>query len=558
MNTDARAMLERGYKIHPLAPGQKYPSVQWQNDEIFTVDEDQNYGINCGKSGLVVVDIDGPEGIEQFEQILGDQPYPNTFAVSTPRGGMHLYFKGTGYHNSAKQVAPSIDIRGDGGQVVGPGSTINGKTYEIENDVEPLELPDWLKPRLNPNFTPVEALWAVEQQRRAPVNGHDDYLKSQVFIYRLKQLDEDQAYELWQQEVDQLDTDSSDPFTRADFERHWKGADRKITKQEVAQTEEVKRAVGLFAYQNFDDLDTTPLTFRIPELLPTDSTVLFSAQYKAGKTSSTINLVNAFTSHDDFFGEFPVSTVTGNVVYVNLELSEQMFHHYCEQAGFEAGRKHLKILNLRGQASKMQILKDVFVESWAEELKKMDTEVLIIDPLSAIMVANNYAENDTMARLILEKFGSVKQIAGIDHLIVVDHTGHQNTGRSRGASSKMDWPDVLWNQEKNGSEHTRKFSAFGRGDIEKTFTISKNPVTHRIETTVPVDADGGDARMILGTIENKPGILFWPLQEKTQIAESTLRRRLKEYESDGKIHTTPIPGSKAKGFYRTIENASGV
>lgn len=560
MTTDARAMIERGYKIFPLRHGdnltvreQKEPAVKWQDDVTFSVDEEQNYGINTGKSGLVVIDIDGEKGIESFERILGEKNWPDTFTVQTPRGGYHLYFRGDGYKNSASHVGRNIDVRGDGGYVVGPGSVVGGKTYEIVTASEPSEVPDWLRPRLNPDFTPVEAeaLWAVES-RVGPINGQDDQLSRDVWLWRRQGYDHDEAHEKWLNRVDELGgaLDSSDPWTQQDFERHWKGADRKVTKLETAEAEEVRQAVGLFEYKKFGELDSTPFSYAIDGLLPTNCNVLFSAKAKAGKTSTSLNLARALTSNDDFLGEFRCPKISGNLVYVNFELDEVMLRQYGLEAGLDFDSTHLITLNLRGKARHFKILNEDFIDAWASELKKIDTEFLIVDPLSPIMAMNGFDSDDNDgARRVLESFGAIQNLAGIDNVLIIDHTGHEQVGRPRGASAKMDWPDVIWNQEKKNGDGTRTFSAEGRGVEERKFSITRNSATGMIETTIPVDADGGDERLILASIENSPGITYPELEIMTKIKETTLRRRVKSYIAENRVHEAAIPHTKAKGLY---------
>ena len=80
---------------------------------------DSNVGILTGAaSGLVVLDVDGPEG----EESLKDLPIPATVAVKTRRG-RHLYFRHPGYlvRNFVGR-RPGLDLRADGGFVVAPPS----------------------------------------------------------------------------------------------------------------------------------------------------------------------------------------------------------------------------------------------------------------------------------------------------------------------------------------------------------------------------------------------------------------------------------------------------
>jgi putative DNA primase/helicase len=90
-----------------------------------------NIGMRTGrKSGLFVVDIDGEEGF----QWLNQQSFPRTPMVRTGGGGLHVFFRfpeDREIKNSAKKIAPQVDIRGDGGYVIAPPSNhASGNSYE--------------------------------------------------------------------------------------------------------------------------------------------------------------------------------------------------------------------------------------------------------------------------------------------------------------------------------------------------------------------------------------------------------------------------------------------
>jgi hypothetical protein len=124
-----------------------------------------NFGFAAGRAGLVVVDLDMPKpgkqppesyvrrGLVSGAQVLAHlateagATIPDTFAVTTPSGGTHLYFRqpanarlGQTHHRAGWL----IDTRGVGGQVLIPGSATPAGIYELVCDVEPVELPGWL------------------------------------------------------------------------------------------------------------------------------------------------------------------------------------------------------------------------------------------------------------------------------------------------------------------------------------------------------------------------------------------------------------------------------
>lgn len=155
-------LAARGFYVGPLIANGKIPpqGTEWQ--KVSTVDFDviktmfhdpymgwgQVINLMCDpyKSGFCVIDLDnknGKNGSVEWKRLLAGREC-RTFTVRTPSGGFHLYFKATGYTNSAGAIAPGIDVRCKGGYVVAPGSTVNGVAYEIIDDIEPVHMPDFI------------------------------------------------------------------------------------------------------------------------------------------------------------------------------------------------------------------------------------------------------------------------------------------------------------------------------------------------------------------------------------------------------------------------------
>ncbi len=157
---DGADLGERGWRFFPCIPGTKRPAVgRWEQRARANPglaagrwpSQRHNVGIACGPSGLVVIDLDPPDGRARLEALGHD--VPATFTVSTPGGGEHLYFAaipGREIRNSAGRIALHIDVRGAGGYVVGPGSVVDGRAYRITDDRPPVPLPGWLADLADP------------------------------------------------------------------------------------------------------------------------------------------------------------------------------------------------------------------------------------------------------------------------------------------------------------------------------------------------------------------------------------------------------------------------
>lgn len=114
-------------------------------------------GVNAGKSGLFVVDIDKKHvnGFDTYSQwgindIAGLQ-------TITPSGGMHIIFTGNG--KTSTNPNTGIDTRGEGGYFIAPPSEITGGEfigiYKAYNDwsKKPGIIPDGLLSKLFPDNT---------------------------------------------------------------------------------------------------------------------------------------------------------------------------------------------------------------------------------------------------------------------------------------------------------------------------------------------------------------------------------------------------------------------
>ncbi len=80
---------------------------------------DANVGVLPGRSGFVVIDLDGPEG-EQTAEAVGLLAEP-TLEVQTGRG-RHRWYRHPGGHVPNGTLGPKTDIRGDAGYVLAPPS----------------------------------------------------------------------------------------------------------------------------------------------------------------------------------------------------------------------------------------------------------------------------------------------------------------------------------------------------------------------------------------------------------------------------------------------------
>jgi len=147
MTTIKQAALgyaKHGIRVFPCQPNKKIPFGGGHGCKGATTDTevieawwtdcpDANVAIATG-NGLAVLDIDvkgdanGWDSLEALMRAHGNLP-PTRWA-QTPSGGAHFYLRTPGeVRNSAGKLGEGVDVRGDGGYVLAPPSTIDGKDY---------------------------------------------------------------------------------------------------------------------------------------------------------------------------------------------------------------------------------------------------------------------------------------------------------------------------------------------------------------------------------------------------------------------------------------------
>jgi hypothetical protein len=158
-----------GLAVFALEHGAKTPTAGSRGLKDATTDPDtirrtitngQNYGI-LGGPDVLVLDCDDPAQVDVLEATFGE--LADAPAVRTPRGGRHWYLRANGWRMPTRaKAAEGLDVRGFGrAYVVGPGSTVNGRTYEAVRPLVRAEtLPaasDALREYLHPTPAPRHA-----------------------------------------------------------------------------------------------------------------------------------------------------------------------------------------------------------------------------------------------------------------------------------------------------------------------------------------------------------------------------------------------------------------
>lgn len=184
-------------------------------------------GIDCGKSGLFVIDCDRhpgePDGVAAFKKLLienNDAEILNATPVTkTQSGGYHVIFSmppGEQLGNSTGNLPPGIDVRGNGGFIVAPGSTLPD-----ERSWQPLE-----KARSLNSIDSVSELFAPPQWLIEKIKGSAAVVKKTTTTGSNQKItdDEEQERDYISRAIEAIPSDNRDEWLSVGMALHDKGS----------------------------------------------------------------------------------------------------------------------------------------------------------------------------------------------------------------------------------------------------------------------------------------------------------------------------------------------
>lgn len=181
--TAALALAQQGIAVFPCDANKRpRPGVRWKEEATTDARRIESWwrrypnslpAYQAGRHGLLIIDLDGDFGFEDWDAVRGSHDEPTPVRIATPGGGHHLFFLQDGsFGNSRGNLPPKrkrpgtedlegIDIRGAGGYVVAEGAILpDGRAYEpAPNFIGLIEaratdsipvVPGWLRDVLQP------------------------------------------------------------------------------------------------------------------------------------------------------------------------------------------------------------------------------------------------------------------------------------------------------------------------------------------------------------------------------------------------------------------------
>jgi hypothetical protein len=355
----------RGWSVFPLTPRDKKPLKGTKGVLDATTDEKTirawwtaqpfaNVGIATGRSGLVVIDVDGPIGEAALVNWQRENDVlPFTVTAYTGQRGRHFLFRAPADVKIAPGVAifgknSQVDVRAAESYIAAPPSIHpNGNAYEWDKeahpaDMKPAELPAALLATLLTSTVRNVATQPNDIEPELVTDGQDAYGARQAAVLARKGFSKDEARAALSAMIESrfaggwAGLDARRPWKAQDVERWLKGAYEKfydpdggdapldelqaindllgtlIVKQGVKQ----KTPGGTFTAADLQGETIAPIKWIVTDLL-SEGVAIFGGKPKTGKSWLAIGLAIAIASDEPVF-ERPV-VKGGEVLYLALE-----------------------------------------------------------------------------------------------------------------------------------------------------------------------------------------------------------------------------------------------
>jgi hypothetical protein len=193
LKSDYNTYLAKGYVVHSLnilsvlkdgiekKKPRYYKGIRWSKDDSTFVPGCNSLQIDCGRSGLFVLDVDLP-ALPAWTAIEAEAGGPfDTFTVRSGSGGLHLYFQAFDDAQLNRTFAKlfkldgealDIDVRAKGGCIFAPPSSytsVSGalRSYVVEKNVQVATMPQALKAKLRAMLAKPEGAGAGRTRGRA-------------------------------------------------------------------------------------------------------------------------------------------------------------------------------------------------------------------------------------------------------------------------------------------------------------------------------------------------------------------------------------------------------
>lgn len=485
-----------GFKVFPLRENAKTPLFRGKAQEQGTTDLNQirdiwtqrpnaNIGIATG-DGLTVIDVDtitahGVDGENSMLVYQVDYGFINeTLEVTTPTGGKHYYYLTDNEYSNKASILPGVDVRGLGGYVVGPGSTINGTLYEAKQLTKPqransevLQLLGACKKR-ETSTDPFEALEKGYSETLIPQGSRTDYLIKQC----AQICDGTKTLETMKKMIRVINEDNLEiPLTDKELEMEVFPSLERFKKHEVKKVDpETSIDPNKINLVSISDIEKEYVEWLVPGYIPKGNITIIGGDGGLGKTSLWCNIASAISNGTPCVLQEnnDVLYPQGEVIYFSGEDdTARVLRGRLEQNG--ANLDNIKTLPMDDDAFTSISIGGTLIEDIIEARRPM---LVIFDPIQQFIKNTDMSKRNDMRQTMtnLSKLGNKY---GTTFILVMHTNKRDKIGSFR---DKLSDSADLW-------DIARSVIALGRNQNNENFIthekssygVRQNAILYHIE-----------------------------------------------------------------------------
>lgn len=449
----------------------------------------ENLGIAMGPISGLGVDVDNPD---LFESVCSRKGWEvqETRTHLTGRDRPHFLFRypndGKRYGNKSVKTL-GFDIRGDGGQLVAPGSVHpeTGRLYTVFHDAPLAEAPEWLTKTIyedHPEWSliQVDKLKISEETKRfilepIPEGQRSEPMMTVITALAGAGLSDDQIYYVFYtfpigEKFREIRRDR-DGWLKKQIDKARLYAKANPKKQDPNEPDPNKIAACEKLIEetlecDFLSIEIPPREPLIDNLLFRGQNVMIFAKAGVGKTNLSTAIGAAVSRGGLLFGPYTVPEPRG-VIYLDAEMPAVEMQERLRNSWIKPDPSRFKIISAELLAAQCLSVPNLVDPVWRggilEYLKKHpEYQLLVLDNLSSLTPGcdeNSGLDWDAINQWML----SIRRLGA--SVILVHHAG--KSGAQRGISKREDQLDLVLKLSKI---EDRAVSAF-RVDFEKARSL---------------------------------------------------------------------------------------
>jgi len=451
------------YKGFEWTDLQKKPATPEMRAEWRTKYPGCNWALITGAvSGIVALDWDKAKGRELRKEwnVYGGP------ASITPRGGFHTLHRHPGreIQNKARLIEGEkpedggLDIRGDGGYIVIPPSTFEGKSYkwEIAPWVGKLpSLPEWTldliakKPSAaSPTITAPEGVSEADGLPPGVGEGHRNDTAARHAGRYLAKLRPEEAWPILQA----WNRKNKPPLPEDEL---------RATLFNIARREREK--APLLEMVDAGELVSRPAENAVPlvaPFFPQGGCGFLAGDSGIGKTLLAYNLGYSVSNELPFLGRLPVTR--GNVLYIDCESTQDLARNRVARIARGMHTTHRGVSFVFPKNS-LDLSKPKDREAVCGLVERKQAGLLFLDSFLCFSALRSENDNSEV-RAFLEKVKDISRATGCA-IVFLDHTAKANAEQKkagirktvRGAVAKENWADfvLIFEERKDNTRFLR-------------------------------------------------------------------------------------------------------